>query len=223
MKTKLPYILVLVLCLDANAQAGGGLENYYYMKGQNGASMVPILYYATSSNWYGEARYNYDDDRTFSLYGGKTFSKSGTWSYSATPLVGGMVGLMNGGSLGLNLDVDRGKFFLSSQSQYSFSFRDEMNKYFFTWSEIGFKPYKWCYTGVALQQTSMYREAGQWETGYMLGFSAKNWTIPFYVFSVSSQQRYFILGINWEWTNTKKKKSKNSSPALYAAEETKNL
>lgn len=205
MKNNLLYILLMLLCGNATGQAGGGLEHYYYVAGREIPAMVPIVHFNTSTDWYGEARYNYEDFNTLSLYGGKTFSKEGTWSYSATPLIGGMVGSMNGGSLGLNFDVDRGKMFLSSQSQYSFSAEDRMNKYFFTWSEMGYQALPWCYAGVALQQTSMHKQTGIWETGYMVGFSFKQWTIPLYVFSISKQERYFILGINWEWQNREKR------------------
>lgn len=194
-----------MLCLDARSQSGGGLEHYYYVSKTEIPSMVPIVHYNTSSNWYGEARYNYEDFNTLSLYGGKTFSKEGNWSYAATPLIGGMIGTMNGGSVGFNFDLDYNKMFLSSQSQYSFSLNDRMNKYFFTWSEMGYQPFQWCYAGVALQQTSMYKQAGLWETGYLVGFSFRSWTIPLYAFNISKSERYFILGINWEWQNKAKR------------------
>lgn len=209
MKGKLLYIIILLLCAEAFSQSQGTAEHYYYITKSEMPVMVPMVHYTTSKNWYAEARYNYEDFNTLSLYGGKTFSKEGDFSMSATPLLGGMVGLMNGGSLGLNFESEYGNLFLSSQSQYSFSLEDKMNKYFFTWSEMGYQLRQWCYAGVALQQTSMYKEAGKWETGYMIGFSFKKWTIPFYVFSPSKQEKYFIVGLNWEWNNQDKRISKN--------------
>jgi hypothetical protein len=207
MKSKLLYIIGFLLCHSASGQSGGGLEHYYYVTRQEVPAIVPIVHYNTSSNWYGEARYNYEDFNTLSLYGGKTFSKEGRWSWSATPLVGGMVGTMNGGSLGFNVDLDHKNVFFSSQSQYSFSLEDRLNKYFFTWSEIGYQPLPWCYAGMALQQTSAYQQTGLWETGYMIGFSFGKWTIPLYAFGVSKRDKYFILGVNWEWLNNKQKRT----------------
>ncbi len=52
-----------------------GMEQYYYTHTGGTAAYVPMAHYNTSNNWYGEARYNYDEFETFSLYAGKKFSK----------------------------------------------------------------------------------------------------------------------------------------------------
>ena len=71
-------LFILFACLDfmqVRSQASGGFEQLYYMRAADGAAMVPMAHYTTKNNWYGEARYNYDEAQTFAVYAGRTFSK----------------------------------------------------------------------------------------------------------------------------------------------------
>ena len=167
--------------------------------------MTPIAHITSSNNWYGEARYNFDELNTFSLYAGRKFAGSGNLNWEATPIVGGLMGQMNGGSLGMNVGFDYKRLFFLSQSQYSFSMENGTDKFFYNWSELGFEATQWLYAGVAVQQTNIYQEKGRMEPGCMIGFSIKNWTIPLYAFNTSDQDRYFVLGVNWQWEGRKKK------------------
>jgi hypothetical protein len=184
-------------------QAAAGFEQMYYMRSGENAMMAPRAHLTSSGNWYGEARYNYEELQTFSLYGGKTFSRKGDLSYSATPLIGGLLGKMNGGSVGLNMDLDFENVFFSTVSQYSFSLEDRNNKFFYSWTELGYQAMPWLYGGMAVQQTNIIRSAGRLEPGCMLGLSIRNWTVPFYVFNPAGKEMNFVLGFNWEWAKTK--------------------
>jgi hypothetical protein len=127
-------------------------------------------------------------------------------SISATPLAGGMIGKMNGGSFGLNVDVEFRKLFLSTQSQYSMSFEDQSNRYFFNWSELGIQPLSWLYSGVAVQQTNVYGVQGQFDPGCVIGFNLGNWSLPVYAFNPSNNNRYFVVGLLYSWQQKKAQK-----------------
>jgi hypothetical protein len=186
-------------------QSAGGVEQMYYMRAGENSTMVPRAHFTSGNNWYGEARYNYDDLQTFSMYGGKTFSKKGNWSYSATPLIGGLIGKMNGGSFGLNMDLSYQNLFISTQSQYTFSLEESNDKFLYSWTELGYQAMPWLYGGMALQQTNIYRTNGKLEPGCMLGLSIRNWTVPLYVFNPAGKEMNFVLGFNWEWEKKKNK------------------
>jgi len=197
--------LLLSTAMNVTAQSGG-VEQYYYTRtAGTDAVMTPIAHITSSNNWYGEARYNFDELNTFSLYAGRKFSGNGLLSWEATPMVGGLMGQMTGGSVGMNFGADYRKIFFSSQSQYSFSLENNTEKYFYNWSELGYEATSWLYAGLAMQQTNLYREFGRLEPGCVIGFSIKNWTIPLYAFNTSERERYFVLGVNWQWQTKKKK------------------
>jgi hypothetical protein len=199
-------ILILIASLvfsPARTQSRGGFEQLYYIHAKEG-SVVPIVHYTTKNKWYGEARYNYDEARTFAVYAGRTFSSKGTFSCSATPVIGGLIGKLNGGSAGVNMDLGFNNLFFSIQSQYTFSMQQKNTKYFFSWSELGYQATPWLFGGMALQHTNFYKESGKFEPGGMLGFSMKNWTLPVYMFNQPGGDPYFVLGINWAWAGQKK-------------------
>lgn len=177
--------------------AQGSIEQYTYMAQNKTLTFVPVVRYRSTTRWYAEARYNYEETNTFSLYAGKTFSNTGKLSYSITPLLGGVIGNFKGGSIGLNLTLDYRYFFFSSQSQYTFSGESESNNFLFSWSEIGYQPLDWFYFGVSAQHT-YYPEINteSFEPGVVVGFEFGKWTFPIYCFSIGEVSRYLVLGIN---------------------------
>jgi hypothetical protein len=209
MKTIAVISVFMASVLTAHSQAAATVEQYYFtpVAGSQG-TVTPMANFTTSNNWYGEARYNFDELNTFSMYAGRKFTGRGSLSWEATPMVGGLLGQMTGGSVGVNVGMDYKKMFFASQSQYSFSVENNTDRYFYNWTELGYNATKWLYAGLALQQTNIYKAIGQLEPGCMIGFSVRNWTIPLYAFNTGNQETYFVLGVNWQWEG-RKKKSKN--------------
>lgn len=186
-----------VLCLLIHAEAQIGFEQYFYVKNKQMSTLVPICNYKSSGNWYAEARYNYEEMKTFSFYGGKIFSKAGELAYAITPMLGGVVGKFKGISSGLNAVVEYKDMFLLTQSQYTVSFNENNADFFFSWSELGYEPWKWFYFGLTAQHTYM-PEADSFESdaGLFVGFTMGMWTFPLYVFRPLSTSNYLVLGIN---------------------------
>jgi len=108
-----------------------GFEQYYYVTHNQVMAPVSVVNYESSKNLYVEARHNYDEINTFSLYLGETFSGKGKIEYSITPMIGALVGKMKGGSLGVNALVEHKTLFFSTQSQYTFSRKEREENFFF--------------------------------------------------------------------------------------------
>ena len=70
--------------------------------------------------------------------------------------------------------------------------------FFYNWSELGYTIRKWIYAGFTMQQT-VAGSGNQTEKGIIIGFIIKKFTIPVYFFNPMKPDKYFILGINWEW------------------------
>jgi hypothetical protein len=173
-------------------------EQYYYIQKNEPLTLVPIVHIQNDRNWYVEARYNYEELRSASVYVGKNFSKeSESLYYSVTPIIGGVAGKFTGGSAGMNLQVEYGKFFFYSQSQFTFTPKSKGNNFLFGWAELAVEPLPWVYLGLSLQHTHDLRTHGKvTEEGIVIGFNFRRWTFPLYGFNLGDSQRYFILGIN---------------------------
>jgi hypothetical protein len=186
------------------AQSKMLLENYYYNSERGTNAIMPMFHLKTNNNWYAEIRYNYEDVNTVSLYAGKTFAKEGDVTYSLTPLLGYSAGRFRGASFAVNAETEWRQFFISSQSQYSRSLKSKDESFFFTWSEAGYCISENFFSGLALQYTKLsYQDI--FEPGFLAGVSIKNVSFPCYLFNPFQHERYFILGLNYEFSLKKKK------------------
>ncbi|MEP6737951.1 MAG: hypothetical protein ABJA70_20665 [Chryseolinea sp.] len=192
-------VMVILIIVSTVGIAQSGFEVYSYISQTSGFSFVPIAHFQTRNNWYAEARYNYDEVRTFSLYLGKTFS--GTKkdiSYSVTPMIGGMLGQFKGGSAALNASLEYKRFFLSSQPQFTAFSGERDRSYIFHWSELGYELRSWLFAGVSIQQTYYTQsKMNNIEPGILLGVTLGKWILPLYLFNPLSTSAYYVLGITY--------------------------
>jgi hypothetical protein len=190
-------LLLLALKL-AGAQVS--LDQYYYFGADQTLMWAPIARYQSPGDWHAEMRYNYEDNRTLSLYAGKTFAREGSrLSYSITPLIGGVVGKFKGGSMGLNLTLNYNNLFFESQSQYSFDLNGESMDFLYAWSEVGYQMRPWLFGGVSAQNTYLCQDESRlFNPGIFLGVELGAWSFPLYSFASADGDPYFVLGINFK-------------------------
>jgi hypothetical protein len=186
--------LNMLLCF---AQKSYGVEQDYYIYQNEHNSLVPLVYYQTQNNWYTSLRYNYEEEETLSIQLGKTFSKEGTVSFYITPLAGLLAGKFTGASIGALAELEVGKFSLYTEPEYCFKFNKPGSNFFYNWSELSIQPFKFFYSGVALQTIKTRGEAFLFEPGVVLGFTVKNFEIPFYFFRSSPASNYLVAGVHW--------------------------
>jgi hypothetical protein len=207
-KGLLPIMILLGLWHNTKGQQAG-LEQYYYMGAYRDFTFVPVGYYQTTKNWYMEGRFNYEALNTLSLYAGKTFERKALFSYAASPIAGVVLGKMNGGSVGLNLQMDYRNFDFNTQSQYTFSIQQRSNNFIYSWSDLTYKLSEKFAAGLSLQQTKLYQLNGALEKGFLVKAAYKSWSFPLYIFKPESSERYFVLGLNYEWQKNGRKNSIN--------------
>jgi hypothetical protein len=192
------FFIAMFLTLHTTVLLGqSGFEQYYYLQKNTTPLMVPVIHNQGKHNWYTEVRYNYEEENSLGIYAGKSFSRTiDLWEYSVTPIMGGILGQFNGGSVGLNTTVDYKDFFFSSQTQFTFSSNDSHPDFFYGWFDVGYAPLQWLSFGCSLQH-SMYGQPNSnfTEAGLMVGFTVGKWTFPVYSFNPLDTNPYFVLGI----------------------------
>jgi hypothetical protein len=186
--------LSLLLCF---AQKNYGVSQDYYIYQNSGSSIVPLVYYETKNHWYTAARYNYESDQTLSLQLGRNFSKQGSLSYSIIPLAGLLAGNFKGASIGTQAEIEVGKFSLFTEPEFCFQFKNQTEKFFYSWSELSYQFSKNFYTGLALQSTKNKNQSLINEPGLLFGICVKNFEIPLYFFRTSPSTNYFVTGVHW--------------------------
>jgi hypothetical protein len=195
---------LIVMAVAASGATGAyaqvGFEQYYYLQERTPVDFVPIVHVQNRKNWYAEARYNYEEQNSFSIYTGKSFTTSkADLDYTLTPISGIVTGRFEGASIGLNMLAEYRGFFFGSQSQLTASFQKPEEDFFFAWYEIAYELKPWIYFGGSMQHTSYVRTGKNLvEPGVVLGFTLGKWTFPVYGFSPLTEDRYFVVGINHE-------------------------
>ena len=192
--------------LNADAQSQAGLEQYYYMNSKT-ISFAPLAWYKTGSNWYAEGRYNYESEKSLSLYAGRTFEKQSAFSYTISPMAGAVVGNYTGGSFALNADIDYKKIFLSLQSQYTFSIRSKSENFIFNNCDIGYQFLPGLSAGLSLQQTNLC--GAKSDKGVFIKIKLGAWELPFYIFNTGKAESYSVFGLNFMWQHKKKTPAHN--------------
>lgn len=206
MTNSMMVLLPIGMLIVGNANGQLGVEQYCYLNSSEVISFVPLVTFENDKNWHLESRFNYEEENSFSLYFGKTFTYEKKLSASVTPLVGAVAGQYRGGSMGVNVDVEYRTLFYSMQSQYTFSVSSANEDFLFAWYEVGYQPFNWGFIGFSAQQTHLVQSAASFfEPGVFIGFTIGGWTFPMYSFSPGSTSSYFVMGANFKFNRLENK------------------
>lgn len=186
------------------SQAKFTFDQYHLMGRNRPYSYMPVLHAENNRQWCAEARYNYEDKQTASLFAGKTFTGDHKVSWSLAPMLGVSVGRFKGLSTALNIDLEYNDFYLSAQTQYSRSVTRNNDYFLYSWSEIGYQTCSWLYTGISVQQTQDLASGKLMEPGMLVGLTCKGFSIPVYLFNPFVRDKYFIVGLSYSWGGKKK-------------------
>ena len=85
-------------------------------------------------DFYVEARYNYEYEKTGSLYFGRSFTCKKKVDAEIIPMIGLVYGETKGISPGFNFKLDYKKNSTSTQCQYTFDLNDDNNSFFWDWT-----------------------------------------------------------------------------------------
>ncbi len=124
---KIFLFLTLGLCTFSYAQeTSTSIEKEWDFGADLNLYFLPNEFYALpvfradQNNLHLEARYNYEDYKTFSGWVGYNFSGGEKLEYFITPMLGGVVGLSNGIAPGLEFTFTLNRFELYSEQEYLF-------------------------------------------------------------------------------------------------------
>jgi len=130
-----------------------------------------------------EARYNYENQYTGSLWVGYNFDVGHKVSLEITPMIGGVFGNTTGVAPGYQASLTYKKISLSSSGEYVFDTKDRNGSFFYSWPELTYAPFGWLRAGLVAQRTKAYHTNLDTQRGFLIGLSHKGVQFTTYVFN----------------------------------------
>jgi hypothetical protein len=157
------------------------------------------IFIADKGNLHLEARYNYEDLKTFSGWVGYNFFGGDDFEYFITPMIGAAVGRTDGIAPGLEFTFSYIGFELYSESEYLFDFESEENNFFYSWTDLTYSPSDWLWFGISGQRTRLYQTDVEIDHGLILGSAYMNFEITGYFYNPFSDEFFFMLSLSTEF------------------------
>jgi hypothetical protein len=140
--------------------------------------------FTADHNWlHLEARYNYENLRTGSIWAGYNFSWGRKWQFAVTPMIGGVFGRTNGIAPGCEASLAYKKVTLSIDNEYVFDTTSKAGNFYYTWPQLTYEPLDWLKLGLVAQRTRAFQTKLDVQRGFLIGFRHKKLEFTTYVFN----------------------------------------
>ena len=205
------FAVIVVLATHVAAQATGGVSaeseasaakqwsfslltsGYLVPNDQSYASPV----FTADRQWlHLEARYNYEYQKTGSLWAGYNFTVGDKVVLDVTPMFGVVFGNTRGIAPGCNISVTRKRLQLSAQAEYVFNLDDRSANFFYTWDELIYSPTDWFHAGLVAQRTRAYHTDLDVQRGFSVGVARKRMDFTTYIFNAGWTTPTVVLALS---------------------------
>lgn len=146
-----------------------------------------------------EARYNYEDQYTGSLWVGYNFSAGHELVFEATPMLGGVFGNTTGIAPGYEVSLTYKRVSLSSSGEYVFDTRNRHGNFFYSWPQLTYQPLDWFHVGLVAQRTKAYHTNLDTQRGLFIGFSRKKARFTTYILNPGWSEPTVIFELVWSF------------------------
>jgi hypothetical protein len=142
-----------------------------------------------------EARYNYEDLKTGSIWIGYNFSAGKKLKFEVTPMLGGVFGDITGIAPGSTITVRYRSIELSTQAEYFFDAGTRSGDFFYSWSELSSSPADWFRLGVVVERTQASGSNSDVRRGPLVGFKYKEVELTTYWLGPGSSEAKFVFAV----------------------------
>jgi hypothetical protein len=146
-----------------------------------------------------EARYNYENLRTGSLWAGYNFAAGKKLVLDFTPMIGGVFGRTTGIAPGCEASLTYKELQLSISNEYVFDTTHKSGNFYDTWPQLTYSPLSWFRAGLVAQRTRAFHTSLDLQRGFLVGVSRKKWESTIYVFNAGFTDPTVVLevGLNF--------------------------
>jgi hypothetical protein len=142
-----------------------------------------------------EARYNYEDLDTGSLWAGYNFSIGNKLVLEATPILGGVFGNTTGIAPGYRLSLSYRRLDLYSLGAYVFDTGNNSQNFYYTWSELAYSPADWFWVGLVALHAEAFESKLNIQRGLLVGFAYKKVDFTTYLFNLGWEDPTVVTSV----------------------------
>ncbi len=146
-----------------------------------------------------EARYNYENLETGSVWIGYNFSVGQKLVLEATPMLGGVFGNTTGIAPGYEVSLTYRKFEFYTEGEWVFDAGDSAENFFYSWSELSVSPVDWFRVGLVAERTRVFQSDVEIQRGFLAGFTYKkiDFTTDAFILSRGKPTWVFTVGMSF--------------------------
>jgi hypothetical protein len=155
----------------------------------------------TADHWWLhlEARYNYENLGTGSVWFGYNLSAGKNLVLKVTPMIGGVFGQTSGIAPGCEASLSYKRLTLSISNEYVFDLTDNARSFYYSWPEVTYSLTDWLRLGLVAQRTKAFQTKLDTQRGFLVGFSHKHAEFTAYVFNPGSTDLSAVLEVGWSF------------------------
>jgi hypothetical protein len=179
---------------DPQTDWSWGISAAWYMLPDESDYVQPTV--KADRDWlHLETRYAYEDRKSISFFAGANFEFGTAAKLAVTPMIGGLVGQVDGVIPALELDFTVWRFEAYGEAEYVFDLDDSSSNYVYVWSELSLWPTESLRAGMVSQRTRVHRRERDVQHGPLVGVAFSRLEAAFYLFSPGSDDRLAVLSV----------------------------
>jgi hypothetical protein len=176
----------------------GSASAYWYSLPDEDDFVLPIVT-LRRSRLHLEARYNYEDLDTTSLFAGWAFESGSTVAFEIVPMLGAVAGRTDGAAPAFTLTLDWKRLSVYSENEYLVDFSDHASNFFYDWSEITVRATDRLAAGVVVQRLRTVDDGLDVQRGLLVRFARGPWSVTGSWFNPGSDDRFAIYAAGFEF------------------------
>jgi hypothetical protein len=146
-----------------------------------------------------ETRYNYEDRRTASLFGGLNYAAGEAFTIELTPMAGVAFGRTEGIVPALEMSLGYGAFDFYAEGEYLFDLNDKSGNFAYTWLELGATPIELVRAGLVAQRTRIFQSPLEIDRGLFAQLAPGPGTFSVYAFNLFTDSWFLVIGLEVGW------------------------
>ena len=172
-----------------------GAEAYSYFFPDD-ANITILTGYVDYKSIHMEARYNYEDLNTASVFGGYRFEAGKKINFGFTPMLGAVFGNTNGIAPGILIEILWKKMDFYSETEYVYDFAKKEYNFLYTWSELAITPFTNFRTGLSANRTRLFQSDLDLQRGVFAEYIIWKMTAGIHYFNPFTEDNFLIAAIS---------------------------